>query len=377
MIVTRLSSVLLSLLAGSCAYLFFLNRYLIELEDRGRKFPVIAISLVATLIGSAVFGYAAAGTPWMIAPGVVLAATLLGEVRRVVIRRRCRGEPPVAQENTGTSLARPLTTTDLALTRYEIACPGWGGPDLRIAHVSDFHANHLLPVAYYESAMERVAETQPDLVFLTGDFVSKRESIPLLPRFLSLARGRLGTVAVLGNHDYWESGDDVADAVRSAGVTWLGNGCLRFVLADQAGQRVEESPDGTPTQGSLDGATTQGSPLRVCGCEKPWAPGEWHSPAAEAGELTLVLTHTPDNIYELSGTGITAVFAGHYHAGQIRIPLLGSLVIPSAYGRLFDHGHFVVNGTHLFVTAGVGAAVPPFRVYCQPDVFIVDIRGSV
>ena len=91
--------------------------------------------------------------------------------------------------------------------------------------------------------------------------------------------------------------------------------------------------------------------------------------------MTLVLTHTPDNIYELSGPGVTAVFAGHYHAGQIRIPLLGSLVVPSAYGRLFDHGHFVVNGTHLFVTAGVGAAVPPFRVYCQPDVFIVDIRG--
>jgi hypothetical protein len=366
MIVTRLSSILLSLLAGSCAYLFFLNRYLIELEDRGRKFPVIAISLVATLIGSAVFGYSAAGTPWMIAPGVVLATTLLREVRRVVIRRRCRGEPPVTRENTGTSLARPLTTTDLALTRYEIACPGWGGPDLRIAHVSDFHANHLLPVSYYESAMQRVAETWPDLVFLTGDFVSKREFIPLLPRFLSLARGRLGTVAVLGNHDYWESGDDVAGAVQSAGVTWLGNGCLRFLVEDKAAEATEEPPGGTPTRGSR---------LRVCGCERPWASGDCRPPAAEPGELTLVLTHTPDNIYELSGTGIAAVFAGHYHAGQIRIPLLGSLVIPSAYGRLFDHGHFVVNGTHLFVTAGVGAAVPPFRVYCQPDVFIVDIRG--
>jgi predicted MPP superfamily phosphohydrolase len=366
MIVSPLISVLLCLLAGGCAYLYFLNRYLIELKDRGRKFPVIASTLAATLLGSVLFGAAAAGTPWMIAPGIVLAATALGEVRRAVIRRRCRGEPPVAQENVRTSLARPLTTTDLAVMHYVIACPEWSGRDLRIAHVSDFHVNHRLPAAYYESVLRRVAETQPDLVFLTGDFVSKREFLPLLPGFLSIARGKLGTTAVLGNHDYWVSGDEVADAVRSAGVTWLGDGCLHYVVA---------GPDGPAPAGSPAGATTQGSPLRVCGCERPWAPGEGHFPAAEPGALTLVLTHTPDNIHELSGPGVAAVFAGHYHAGQIRIPLLGSLVVPSAYGRLFDQGHFVVNGTHLFVTAGVGAAIPPFRVYCQPDILIVDIRG--
>jgi predicted MPP superfamily phosphohydrolase len=357
MMVSRLFSVLLSLLAGSCAYLYFLNRYLIELRDRGRKFPVIVSTLAATLLGSILFGAIAAGTPWMIAPGIMLAATALGEMRRAVIRRRCRGEPPVAQENARASLARPLTTTDLAIMRYEIACPEWRGRDLRIAHVSDFHANHRLPVAYYESAMRRVAETQPDFVFLTGDFVSKREFVPLLAQFLSIAYGRLGTIAVLGNHDYWASGDEVAEAVRSAGVAWLGDGCLRYVVDGRAGRAAE------------------GSPVRVCGCEKPWAPGEGRSPAPEPGELTLLLTHTPDNIFELSGPGVAAVFAGHYHAGQIRIPLLGSLVVPSAYGRLFDQGHFVVNGTHLFVTAGVGAAIPPFRVYCQPDVLIVDIRG--
>jgi hypothetical protein len=75
MIDSPLFAVLLCLLAGSCAYLYFLNRYLIELKDRGRKFPVIASTLAATLVGSILFGAAAAGTPWMIAPGIVLAAT--------------------------------------------------------------------------------------------------------------------------------------------------------------------------------------------------------------------------------------------------------------------------------------------------------------
>jgi predicted MPP superfamily phosphohydrolase len=358
-------SILLSLVAGACAYLFVLNRYLIEIKDRGRKFPIVAGCLIATAMASALFGYASAGTPWMAVPAAILAATLVGEMRRAVIRRRCRGDPPTALEHTDGLLARPVTTTDLAIARYEIACHGWDGPDLRIAHVSDFHANHHLPLAYYESAMRRVADARPDLVFLTGDFVSKREYAPMLPGFLSLARGRLGTLAVLGNHDYWVGGAEVADAVMSAGVTWLGSGCLHLVV---------ESPAGTMENTPADPAADGGGLVRICGYEEPWAGGQWDPP--EPGALTLVLTHTPDNIYKLSGPEVAVVFAGHYHAGQIRIPGLGALVVPSAYGRLFDHGHFVVNGTHLFVTAGVGAAVPPFRIYCQPDVFIVDIRGG-
>jgi hypothetical protein len=89
-----------------------------------------------------------------------------------------------------------------------------------------------------------------------------------------------------------------------------------------------------------------------------------------------MLTHTPDNLYALCDLGYAAIFAGHYHGGQIRLPGLGALVVPSRYGRRFDRGHFVMNGTHLFVTTGVGSAEPPVRLWCQPDVLIVDIEGG-
>jgi uncharacterized protein len=206
--------------------------------------------------------------------------------------------------------------------------------------------------------MWRVAAAQPDLVFLTGDFVTKRQFVPLVPGILEIARGRLATLAVLGNHDYWAGAEEVADAVRSAGVTVLGGGTTSFPVEN-------------------------GAVVHVCGFQGPWGPAEWSQAATTPDGLTLVLTHTPDNIYTLSRAGATAVFAGHYHAGQIRVPGLGSLVVPSNYGRLFDHGHFIIKGkdapcggTHLFVTAGVGSAQPPVRIYCPPDVLIVDIKGS-
>jgi predicted MPP superfamily phosphohydrolase len=91
---------------------------------------------------------------------------------------------------------------------------------------------------------------------------------------------------------------------------------------------------------------------------------------------TLVLSHTPDNVYALAEQGATAVFAGHTHGGQMRVPWLGPLIVPSRYGRRFDRGHFDVEGTHLYVSAGVGADAPPLRLWCPPDLVVVDLVGK-
>ena len=59
-----------------------------------------------------------------------------------------------------------------------------------------------------------------------------------------------------------------------------------------------------------------------------------------------------------------------------RPSFLSSIVLPSLYRRRFDHGHFLVNGTHLFVSSGVGVSSPQFRLFCRPDIFIVDVLAD-
>ena len=345
-------SVFLSIVAVACVYLFFLNRVLIQLRDaRHKSWLIRGGGLVSLGIGAAL-GYLAAGTPWLLLPIAVLLITALGELQRWLIRRRCRGAAPVAVENAGVAWRKPNTTTDLALARYAVNVPSWRGPAFRIAHVSDLHLNSHLPKAYYERVMHRVADAQPDLIFFTGDFVTDPQYVNLLPGVLALARGRLGTFGVLGNHDYWADPAAVAATVGATGVTLLRDAAVRVPVGE-------------------------GRHILIAGCESPWSSSTPPPIARPApGELALMLTHTPDNVYRLSRLGYTAIFAGHYHGGQIRIPRLGSLVVPSKYGRRFDHGHFVVNNTHLFVTAGVGSAEPPLRLWCQPDVFIVDVAGQ-
>ena len=350
--ILRLFSVSLWGVAAACLFLFVLNRRLIQMRDARSKSVLIRVGGVLSVVVAGVLGCFAVGTVWMFIPAAILAATVLGEIHRLLIRRQCRGEPPVAAENAGVSWRTPITTMDLAVFRYEIQVPAWRGAGLRIAHVSDFHINSHLPLTYYADVMQRVAAAEPDLIFMTGDFVTHPQCVDLLPKILSLARGRLGTFGILGNHDYWADPEAVADALRAAGVTLLRDASVRVPVGD-------------------------GRHILVTGCAAPWS-SPAPSPIAPlaSDQLALLLTHTPDNIYRLSGLGYAAIFAGHYHAGQMRIPGLGSLVVPSNYGRRFDHGHFVLHGTHLFVTAGVGSAEPPLRVWCQPDMFIVDIVGK-
>jgi predicted MPP superfamily phosphohydrolase len=187
-------------------------------------------------------------------------------------------------------------------------------------------------------------------VFVTGDYVTRVTSAGLL-RHILRPFGRLGTFGVLGNHDYWAGAEQVASIVASCGVT----------LLRESSERVD----------------VDGRRVTVSGFDYPWG-RTCQPPCARVDDtgLSFVLSHTADNIYRLSRAGATVVFSGHYHNGQGRIPGIGTVVVPSVYGRRFDHGHFVVNGTHLFVTAGVGAGDPPLRLYCRPDIFVVDVLAG-
>ena len=121
-------SLILSVAAGACIYLMLLNRYLLLIEDGGNKKLILRASLVAIGLGAILFGWLAAGTPWLLLPIGVLAAVVAGEVRRSIIRRRHAGEPPIEAANAGVSWRTPITTTDLAVYRYALDRAGLARP---------------------------------------------------------------------------------------------------------------------------------------------------------------------------------------------------------------------------------------------------------
>jgi len=278
---------------------------------------------------------------------VVLALALLaGELRRAWLRYcdvvEDAGVPPI-------ELLHPITTLDLKLVHFEQRLPGLPVPHLRVVQLTDLHITEALPSDYYTRIERELAASKPDLLVMTGDYLSVLSRLPLLERWLSaLPRARYGNYAVLGNHEYWTDPARVSQALTRAGVVVLSGQCTLVPIPGSSG-------------------------LRLCGTDAPWGPGlsaDTIAAGAPGDSPLFVLAHSHENTDKVGPLGARVVFAGHTHGGQIRLPLIGAIIIPQ--GRRYDVGHFVVDGMHLWVSAGVGADEPPLRIYCPPELVEVD-----
>ena len=102
-----------------------------------------------------------------------------------------------------------------------------------------------------------------------------------------------------------------------------------------------------------------------------------HTPAFEC-----VLAHNPDTVSQALSTemlgGIDLILCGHTHGGQIRIPGFGALMCSSVHWKKFEYGLYRnrKTGTRLLVTAGMGVTFIRRRIFCPPEVVIIDLTSD-
>jgi predicted MPP superfamily phosphohydrolase len=246
-----------------------------------------------------------------------------------------------------------LTTSDLRLIRIEIELPklppAFDG--MRLLHLSDLHVEFAGALA--QRTIDLAQDLRPDMIALTGDFIVSRVT-PDLECFLEGIRRLnppLGAWAIRGNHDIWHDSDAVIAAMERRGIPLLTN---RGVTVEHDGAR-----------------------LHVVGVEHPWNPVEsWDTLLPECnGECRLVLSHTPDTLEHVATRGADLVLAGHTHGGQWRLPLVGSMIVPSNRGAEFDQGLFQRNRSVMWVTRGIGTVGVPLRINCPPEITLLTLRS--
>ena len=110
-----------------------------------------------------------------------------------------------------------------------------------------------------------------------------------------------------------------------------------------------------------------GGRLVAIGHEGPWFRPPPDLSAAPAGLFRWCLSHTPDNVYWGRANGVRLMLCGHVHGGQIRLPVVGSIFVPSVYGRRFDAGVFGGGGMVAVVGRGLSGK-EPLRFRCRPQV---------
>lgn len=233
--------------------------------------------------------------------------------------------------------------------------PGLERP-LRAVLISDIHVGGPdMPPARVERIVAQVNALAPDLVLIAGDLITDKR---LATRHYSMAeavaplaglRPRIGTYAVLGNHDHWRDARQARAALRRAGITVLDNDAVQA---------------GPVAVGGLDDDFTRHSDVARTVTRLRTLSGP-----------RLIVSHTPDPFPDLP-PDVRLMAAGHTHCGQARFPIVGAPKTMSRYGQRYACGRIDENGRTLIVTAGLGTSGIPLRLGAVPDLWLIELRRA-
>jgi predicted MPP superfamily phosphohydrolase len=255
-------------------------------------------------------------------------------------------------------------------TQTELALPSWPGSldGLTIAHLSDLHLGPYVSLEYVRACVARVNALQADLALLTGDFVYAAASYSATcAQELKQLRATLGTYAVLGNHDIWNGADEVAGNLMEAGIHLLRGSMAEISLGDCSLWLL----------GVEDTGFTGGSfgDFRAFWQER--ADGLWRMLAEIPPQHPrLLLVHNPDFAEMLPPGRIDLALCGHTHGGQVCLPLIGPLILPSSLGMKYASGLVAGPSCPVYVSRGIGLIPPPVRLNCRPEIALLRLRSA-
>jgi predicted MPP superfamily phosphohydrolase len=241
-------------------------------------------------------------------------------------------------------------------TAMRVPVPGLP-PELngfRFVHLSDIHARHDWAPAY-DVLIERLKQSPPDLLLITGDFVNNlndhRPGLRVLKRLIPQLSSRLGTFGVLGNHDV----DLVTPDLAGMNVTLLDS--RRAVLEGVAGARVEL--------------------IGLCGVDRRDLDETYIRtlPPREPRTLRIVLSHFPDHFRLTKPLGADFFLSGHTHGGQVCLPGGWPLITHDRMPKKYAKGIHRFGPTWYVVSRGLGYASFPIRVNCPAEVAEITTVG--
>ena len=253
---------------------------------------------------------------------------------RNITRRKFLGLSALAVPAALGADARFIESTALRVTELQLNNAG----NCRFVHFRYFH--HKGDVRYAAEVVRTINELEPQFVCFTGDLVEEA-------RFATEALGfiqqiRAPVFGAPGNHDFLcgVSFLEYAAAFSVTGGAWL---------ADRS--RVLPKHD-----------------LELVGMGE----GSVHVFKAPRAGKRVLLMHYPEIARGMRHERVDLILAGHSHGGQVRLPFLGALIVPSGVGP-YDHGYYETPGGPLYVNAGIGTYLIPVRWNCRPEITVVTI----
>jgi uncharacterized protein len=229
---------------------------------------------------------------------------------------------------------------------------------LRIATIGDIHAGSpFINTDKLKRIVELTNSQQPDLIVLLGDYVVQDNFYQthidpeITAGILKDLHAPLGVYAVLGNHDSSFDGNRVMRAFEASGIDVLNNE-VKELRHDKRSVWLVGLADAWTNRHDIAGTVKQ----------------------LPANASIIMLTHHPDILNQIPDN-VQLVLAAHTHGGQVNLPLLGRLVVPSQYGQKYAAGLVKENGKTMFVTTGIGTSIIPVRFRVPPEIALLTVQG--
>jgi len=229
--------------------------------------------------------------------------------------------------------------------------------DYRLVQISDIHMGS---AGMNEERLTRIVEQvnaqQPDLVAITGDFMTRGEIAPIaraLYNPLRQLRARDGVLAVLGNHDQYHDPQEMSALIRSAGIRVL----INEAWSVQRGEAWLHF-------GGTDSYSYRRARLEAILKQIP------------AADAAILLAHEPDFAVHSARCGrFDLQLSGHSHGGQIVVPRLNQALLAVPNGLRYPRGQYQVGSMIQYTNRGLGMSIPPVRINCAPEITVFTLRA--
>ncbi|HAC62044.1 MAG TPA: metallophosphatase [Cyanothece sp. UBA12306] len=273
----------------------------------------------------------------------------------------------------------PILSEPLKVEKLTIGIKGLSSvlEGTKIVQLSDLHDDGLcLSSELLTQTITVSNQEKPDLVLLTGDYITREpEAIYTLAPKLKLLESRVGTYAILGNHDFCfhQAKPKVTEALTQVGIKVLWN------------EIISPLGDNLPIVGLADFWSREFNPEPLMDQLSPRKP-------------CLVLSHNPDSANILQKWRVDLQLSGHTHGGQIIVPGFGPgllllekihQAIPSSLHKYLPYesycssivknwqwyqGWHNVRGNQLYVNRGLGTYFPG-RFFCPPELTVITLTS--
>jgi predicted MPP superfamily phosphohydrolase len=221
-------------------------------------------------------------------------------------------------------------------------------------HLSDIHVSKI--GKREKKILKIIEDSEPDFIFLTGDYVKWDGDYEVALTFLSRLKAKSGIWAVMGDYDYscsrrsclfcHENG--TGDATQRHRVQFLRNSMQQLKF-----------PEGHVWIKGIDEEA-----------ERPFSSRAKFSPAGKNGP-NIILCHNPLTFDDLDKNQDVLMLAGDTHGGQIPLPSWLWRILGYEKNARYNQGFFQEGRKKMYVSRGIGISHLPIRMFRRPEVVVL------